>query len=392
MPPKKEFSCAYSNDKDWAKAVKTAAGKVREGLHGEVDLALLFVSESYPALKAEALTGLVGEVLACRLLIGCNASGVITREREIEMEPAISILGMRLPDVKLVPFYISPGHSQSLQGPSGLVEVLDIYPSDKPKFLVFADPMSCDVEKCLGLFNEAYPGVPVIGGLASGPASGRPNWLILGDEVYKDGLVGVALSGDVEFEIVVAQGCRPIGEPLIITKASGNILLELGGRSPLQVLRELISGLTPEDKGLARNSLFAGIVMDEYRTRFQRGDFLIRNLMGFDSKTGALMVGANLRAGQHLQFQLRDARTSAEDLEALLGPLKPSGVVPAGGLLVSCCGRGKGLYGKPDHDSCLIQSLKGPLPLAGFFANGEIGPVGGKNYLHGYTSSLAVIR
>lgn len=159
----------------------------------------------------------------------------------------------------------------------------------------------------------------------------------------------------------------------------------------MEVLREVVAALSPRDQELARHSLFAGLVMNEYRSGFQRGDFLVRNLMGFDADSGALAVGANLRAGQTLQFQLRDAQTSAEDLKAWLERMGKDDAA-RGAVLVSCCGRGKGLYGESDHDSRMIQSLRGPLPLAGFFANGEIGPVGPKNYLHGYTSSLAVIR
>jgi small ligand-binding sensory domain FIST len=150
--------------------------------------------------------------------------------------------------------------------------------------------------------------------------------------------------------------------------------------------------LPAEDQALARHSLFAGVVMNEMRTKFQRGDFVIRNIMGYDAKSGALMVGAHLRPGQTLQFQLRDAETSDEDIRALLSTLQDSDGAPRGALLVSCCGRGRGLYGAPGHDAGLVQSMKGPVPLAGFFANGELGPVAGRNFVHGYTTSLAVIR
>jgi small ligand-binding sensory domain FIST len=231
----------------------------------------------------------------------------------------------------------------------------------------------------------------VVGGLASAAVLGRPSWLLAGDEALAEGSAGVALCGDLVLETVVAQGCRPIGEPAIVTKADGHVVYELGGKPPLEVLRLLLDQLSPEDRELARHSLFAGLVMNEYRAGFKRGDFLIRNLLGSDPRTGAVMVGANLRVGQTLQFQLRDKRTSDEDLRELLGQLKDY-PEPRGAFLASCCGRGKGLYGEEGHDSRLIQALKGPVPLAGFFANGELGPVAGRNHIHGYTSSLAVLR
>jgi small ligand-binding sensory domain FIST len=299
---------------------------------------------------------------------------------------------MRLPGARVIPFTVSTGELKRWEDGRELIAALDLYPTDRPKFLAVADPASCDPERLTGLFNDAYPGAPMVGGLASGPALRRPSWLLLGSEVLESGAAAVALTGDVELDIVVAQGCRPIGEPLMVTRAEGNVLQELGGRPPLEVVRETLSRCTPDDQRLARHALFAGLAMSEGRAGYRRGDFLIRNLVGFDQDTGALMVGASLRAGQTLQFQLRDAQTSDADLQTRLGVLPEGGSAPRGAFLVSCLGRGRGLYGEPDHDASLVQSMRGPLPLAGFFANGEIGPVAGRNFVHGYTSSLAVIR
>lgn len=387
----KSFASALSTEKDWRSAVRAAAAQVRGGLSGACDLAVVFVTELYPGLEPGAIGTEVRSELPCRQLIGCNSSGVISGEREVEMEPGIAILGMTLPDVRLTPFCLPPAEIAAAE-PTRLLQSLDIYPTDRPKFLIFADPMTCDIERLVHVFNGAYPGSPVIGGLASGLAIGRPNWLMLGHDAVAQGAVGMALSGAVELEIVVAQGCRPIGAPLIVTKAEGHVLYELGGKPPLEVLREVIRALSPEDQELARQSLFAGLVMNEYRDEFERGDFLIRNLMGYDAETGALMIGANVHVGQTLQFQLRDAKTSDQDLRDHLAGLDREAASARGALLISCCGRGRGLYGKPHHDSQLVQAMRGPLPLAGFFANGEIGPVAHVNYIHGYTSSLAFIR
>ena len=308
------------------------------------------------------------------------------------MQPGISILAMRLPGVRIQPFAFSQAEMERLSDGAALVAELDLYPNEKPKFLILGDPMSADPERAALLFNEGYPGAPLVGGMASGPVLHKESWMLLGSKVLRQGMAGVALIGPVDIQTVVAQGCRPIGNPLIVTKAEGNVLHELGGRNPLEVLRETLAQCTPEDQRLARTSLFAGLVMNESRPDFRRGDFVIRNLLGFDQKSGSLVVGANLRRGQTLQFQLRDANTSDQDFSMLLGGLPENDPAPRGALLFSCCGRGRGLYGESDHDATLVQSLRGPLPLAGFFANGEFGPVGGRNFVHGYTSSLVVIK
>lgn len=392
MPPK-IFSAAHSVGKDWRRGAEEAARKAKEGLDGRsCDAAVFFISESYGDFDPGALSALLSRLLGCPAVIGCNSSGIIGKDAEVEMEPAMSLLAMHLPEVKAVSFSLSEAQIKTLGAGTDLVKLLDVYPTDKPNFICLGDPMSCDIDKLLGLFNEGYPGRPVVGGLASGAAVGAASWLALDGEVAPGGAVGIAFSGNIEFETVVSQGCRPIGEPLIVTKAKEHVLYELAGRPAFEVLREVIEKLPAPDRELARHSLFAGIVIDEYRPDFKRGDFLVRNLMGYDAPTGALMVGALLRPGQTLQFQLRDAKTSAEDLEALLDRLPEGGGAARGALVVSCCGRGRGLYGVADHDIKLIQARIGPLPAAGFFANGEIGRVGDKNYIHGYTSSLVVIK
>ncbi|MFI5347526.1 MAG: FIST N-terminal domain-containing protein [Elusimicrobiota bacterium] len=393
MSSVKRFADGMSVDPDWRKALADAARTARAKLGSEpCDLALVFVSQAWEGFDPEEISPILARDLAPLHTIGCNASGAIAGRREVEMKPAVSILAMRLPGARVHGFTLTPGELARMENGSALVAALDLYPTDKPKFLAFGDPMSCDPDRLTGLINQAYPGAPLVGGLASGPQLKRPAWMVLDREVCESGAVVAALTGDVEFDVVVAQGCRPIGEPLIVTKAEGNVLQELAGRPPLEVLRETLSHCPPEDQRLARSALFAGLVMSEGRTGYKRGDFLIRNLLGFDQDTGSLMIGASLRRGQTIQFQLRDAVTSDTDLQALLGVLPEIGSAPRGALLVACVGRGQGLYGEPDHDVALIQSMRGPLPLAGFFANGEFGPVAGRNYVHGYTSSLVVIR
>ncbi len=393
MSGQKAFFSGLSSNKDWQKGARAITENIREQLEGRsCDLAIFFVSESYKDFDAQGFSRLLTEGLSCRLSVGCNSSGVIGDKKEIEMEPAISILAMHLPGVKLTPFYMSADDIASVRTGAELINFLDIFPPDKPRFICLADPASCDIDGFLSVFNEGYKGLPMIGGLASGAAVGAPNWLSLNGNVYTEGAVGVAMTGDIEFDTLVSQGCRPINKPFVITKAEDNVLYELAGKPTLFILRDILEALPPKDRALAEHSLFVGLVMNEQKSDFKRGDFLIRNIMGFDPETGALMIAAALKVGQTLQFQLRDAKTSSEDLKILLEKLKDSDTSACGGILVSCCGRGKGLYEEPDHDARIIQSMKGPLPLAGFFANGEIGPIGNKNYVHGYTSSLVILR
>ncbi len=393
MNDAKHFAEGFSDDKDWRKAAVAAAKAARQRLgSGPCDLALVFVAEAFGDFDPAEFSTLLAKNLAPLRVLGCNASGVIAGRKEVEMTPGISILAMRLPGVRVQPFTFAQGELAKLENGAALVKELDLYPNENPKFMILGDPLSADPERMAALFNEAYPGAPLVGGMSSGPLLHRPSWLLLGSSVVKAGFAGVALVGPVEIQTVVAQGCRPIGDPLIVTKAEGNVLHELGGRNPLEVLRETLSKCSPEDQRLARSSLFAGLVMNESRSKFRRGDFVIRNLVGYDDESGSLVLGANLRRGQTLQFQLRDAHTSDQDFSMLLGLLPEIDSAPRGALLFSCCGRGKGLYGESDHDATLVQSLRGPIPMAGFFANGEFGPVGGRNFVHGYTSSLALIQ
>ena len=392
MDPK-IFLSGFSTGKNWKKEIQTIASQMKKGLKGaSCDLAVFFVSEAYQDFDAKTFAQLLKEELLCRVSLGCNSSGVIANETEIEMEPAISVLAMHLPGVKINPFYVSADNINSLSGRNELINVIDVYPPDMPKFICLADPNSCDINKFLTNFNDAYKGLPVIGGLASGMVMGAPNWLCLNGNVYTEGLVGVALVGNIEFDVIVSQGSRPIGSPYVVTRAEGNVLYELAGRPALDVVRNMVEGLSSKDKKLAEFSLSVGLVMNELQTHFKRGDFLIRNLVGFDPDTKSLMVGATLKVGQTLQFQVRDAETSAQDLDHMLEMIHKPSPGPRGAMLVSCCGRGRDFYGKADHDIQVIQQAQGPLPVTGFFANGEIGPVGLKNFMHGYTSSLVIFR
>ncbi len=392
-PERKAFSSALVQDGDWRRAASAAAERVRADLAGRpCDLAAVFVSEPYRSLEAADLAALLSKELSGAVLLGCNAAGVIGPGREIEQAPAVSLLGMSLPGVRLQAFSLPPAELAALASGDELVRSLDLYPTEKPNFLCVADPMTCDVDRLLKIFNEAYPGRPLVGGLSSGGgAGGGAGWIFSEGEVLTEGAAGVCLRGAVEVDTVVSQGCRPVGPGYLVTKSDRHILLQLGGRPAFEVLRELVESLSPDDRRLAKRSLMAGVAMEEKRAAFKPGDFLIRNLLGVDPADGSVMVGALVRPGQTIQFHLRDARAAAEDLESMLGKVPAGGAGPRAGLLFSCLGRGKGLFGTADHDIKMIESRLGPMAVAGFFANGELGPVGGRNFVHGYTSSLALI-
>ncbi|MGD0615833.1 MAG: FIST C-terminal domain-containing protein, partial [Verrucomicrobiota bacterium] len=211
-------------------------------------------------------------------------------------------------------------------------------------------------------------------------------------DVFEEGGVAIAVGGGVKLAGVISQGCTPIGETWTLTKVDQNIIHEIGNRPAYEVLAETFNTLSPEDQRQARGNLFIGLVVNEYLEDFHRGDFLIRNLLGADPRSGSIAIGALPRPGQTVQFQRRDAAAATEDMNVLLARARRQleGSTVYGGCLCSCNGRGQGLFGEPDHDARMVQQQLGPLGLAGFFCNGEIGPIGEKNFLHGFTASLAL--
>jgi small ligand-binding sensory domain FIST len=249
-----------------------------------------------------------------------------------------------------------------------------------------------DAEAWLRGWNEAYAPKPIVGGLASGDYSQRVTQLYLDGEVYTEGGVAVPMAGEVELQSLISQGCTPIGQTWTITKTEQNIIRTIGNRPAYDVLQETFAGLSEEDQRKARGNLFVGLVVNEYLDEFHRGDFLVRNILGGDPQSGSLAIAAHARLGQTMQFQRRDAAAATEDLTALLDQCRArlAGRALYGGCLCTCNGRGHRLFGHPNHDAGLIREKLGPVELAGFFCNGEIGPIGERNFLHGYTASLAL--
>jgi small ligand-binding sensory domain FIST len=258
--------------------------------------------------------------------------------------------------------------------------------------LLLGDPFSFPTDHFLERLNEDRPGVPVAGGMASGAAEPGENRLFFGREAIAEGAVAALISGPVRLRTVVSQGCRPIGKPYVVTKAERNVIQQLGGRPALLQLKELFDTLPTREQRLVQRALHVGRVTSEYRDRFEQGDFLVRNVIGIDPQHGAIAVGDYLRPGQTVQFHVRDQEAADAELRQLLVQARAASPGPVGGLLFTCNGRGTRMFSEPAHDAGCIAEYFGPLPLAGFFAQGEIGPIGQQNFTHGFTASVALIE
>lgn len=371
------------------RAIRQAVDGMKAELTGPADIGLLFFSSSYRSEVIDLWPSLMKD-LPIRNLIGCSAGGVIGGGKEIEEQPAVSLTAAQLPGVTVSPFQVQQEQLPDADsGPREWRALARTSGEAPPHFVVLSDPFSLDIDALIAGLDFAFPNAVKVGGLASGGQGPNENLLLSGDKVLTKGGVALALSGDISVEAVVAQGCRPIGEPLSITACDGNVLVSVNNQPPLAYLQELYETLDARDQELLQTSLFLGIVMDPFKTEPRQGDFLIRNIIGLDQQRGLLAIGTALRQGQAVQFHLRDAATSRDDLRLMLSK-SGSASKGAGAVLFSCVGRGRRLYGQPNHDSELFKSVVGNIPVGGFFCNGEIGPVGGKTYLHGYTSSIAV--
>ena len=390
-----KWASAVSEQQNLEGALRECASGVLDGLgEGPPDLAVVFVSGHF-AGQYESVPTIIREQLGSTLLFGCSAGGVIGGGKEVEQRHGVSLTAAKLPGVELSAFHIHGDDLPDLDaGPDAWEEAFNVTARDDPGFILLVDPFSFPAQNFLLGLDYAFSRSVKIGGLASGGSRGGENALFLGDKVHREGAIGVALKGNVVVDTVVAQGCRPVGKLMNITKSNQNLLQELDGRPPLEVLRELFSESDERDQGLMQHSLFLGVLMDDFIEDPQQGDFLIRNIIGMDARTGAMAVGEMLHEGRRVRFHLRDAMTSAQDLAALLvrygseERASPS----EGALLFSCLGRGQYLYGRPDHDTELFADKVGSIPLGGFFCNGEIGQVSGTTFLHGYTSSFGIFR
>ena len=411
-----KWVCALSMRPSLEAAVIEVVEQAQEALQAPADLGFVFISSAF-ASEYSRLLPLLREKLPDVPMIGCSGGGVVGvtprgKVREVEGEPALSLTLASLPGVKIKTFHLLGEELPDLDSsPDAWVDLVGVPIADQPHFVVLADPFSAKVNDLLQGLDYAYAGASKVGGLASSDRPGGTTGLFCNDRFYRDGSVGVALSGNIVMETIVAQGCRPIGQPYWVTEGERNIVLGLQRdnleesstssrkvatqRTPLEILREVIDTLSEEDRDLAQHSLFVGVAQNEFKQGLEQGDFLIRNLLGVDPRVGAIAIGDRIRPGQRIQFHLRDAQTSAEDLEVLLQRYQketshqPSAI---GALMFSCMGRGEGLYGEPNFDTQLFAQYLDRVPVSGFFCGGEIGPVGNSTFLHGYTSVFGIVK
>lgn len=372
-------------------AIDEVVSRVRDGLAGKTaDLALAFVTEHHADSLGLLARRLREEKLA-RHVIGCTAESVAGADQEVEASPGMVAWGIELPGVSVEPRRLTY-EGQTFVGWEPLSGV-DEAGGERPALIALGDPHSFPVDAFLKTMKEDAPGLRVVGGMASASQVPRGNYLVIDDEVFRDGAVAVGLTGPVRLSAVVSQGCRPVGRPMIVTKADQNLIRELGRRPALEVLREMFEELPEDDQQLIQAGLHIGRVINEYQETFGRGDFLIRNVLGAD-EAGGIAVTDLIRVGQTVQFHVRDAASAHDDLTRLLDSLRldnPSSKF-LGGLLFTCNGRGSRLFDVPDHDIATVHDRLGPVPVAGFFAMGEIGPIGGQNFVHGFTASLLLFE
>ncbi|MBI5367412.1 MAG: FIST C-terminal domain-containing protein [Planctomycetes bacterium] len=384
------FVSAASRESDLAKACAECAERVRAA-GVRPDLLLVFVTPDHGASDPGEHLASLRAATGARHLVGCTGGGLIGGGAEHEEQPALTVLALALPGAAIHPYHFVQEEMEPAEAGSFLGGRLPELPAGAhPVYLVLAEPYTFDTERLLAEIDAAHPGAPALGGNASGGGGPGQQPLFLDDEVYTEGAIGVRLAGGFEFRALVSQGCRPIGRHLVITKAEGNVIFQVGGRPVLHVLKEILEAMPEDDQRRARAGLHVGRVINERQEAFKQGDFLIRNPIGIDPESGALAVGDLFRKGQTIQFHVRDAAAAAEDLRTMLASFAAElgDRRPAGGVLFSCNGRGERLFGVPNHDTGLVKGALGDVPLAGFFCAGEVGPVGGRNFLHGFTSAL----
>jgi small ligand-binding sensory domain FIST len=366
------------------KAAVEAAEQARDELAGEApSLAVLLGSRTHGDKAVDLLDG-VQEAVEPPALIGCIAQGIVAGRREMEHDDAVAVwLASGLAAETFQMEFVRTGSGALLAGYR-----FDQAPRDL--YVLLPDPYTFPSSLLIQHLNTELPGTTAVGGVVSGGTAAGHTRLFRDNEVLNSGVVGVRLPG-MQGVPVVSQGCRPIGDPYIVTGANGALITELGGRPPVQRLRQIIEGLPPDEQELASQGLQIGIVMDEHLAVPGQGDFLVRGLLGADPATGAIEIGEVVEVGATVQFQVRDAAGADKDLrrtvERAAAQLPGN---PVGALLFTCNGRGRRMFGVADHDASTIEDVLGGIPLAGFFAAGEIGPIAGRNALHGFTATMAL--
>ncbi len=384
------YAASYSKAPNLSQAVNSVCDVIAEELNGEsADLSFVFASHTH-ADRFDELSRMVCEKSGSSVLLGCAGESIVGGHEEVEDGPVVSLWSAVLEGAHVEPFHVEVEQTADGIIISGLPSDLADQKQDAQAVFLFGDPFTSAPNPIIDRLAEDLPNVPIFGGMASGGSGPGKNRLFLNSQTIADGAVGAVIYRGSRIRSIVSQGCRPIGTHFVVTKADRNIVFELGGVPTIERLKEIFPTLSEHDQRLAQKGLHLGIVMNEYQETFDRGDFLISNVLGADGEDGSIALGNFVRVGQTVQFHVRDAETADEDLVQLIEQdLEVHANSPQAALLFGCNGRGTRLFPEPNHDAQTIQSKLGPLPLAGFFAQGELGPVGGKNYIHGYTASVA---
>ena len=386
----------------WASAIglgrdlETAAAEALEQLAGEAgmnrpDLVIAFASIDYGA-ALDRLPQVLGHWLGDGLLFGCNAGGVIGGGTEEEEDPGIALLAGTLGDATLTALHLEQATLPPLTASREVWwRLLDLGPASAASFLLLTDPATLDAEACARGIDRAFPGATVVGGLASGATGPGTARLFANRDVHRSGGLLLALTGNIVIDPVIAQGCRAIGEPLFVTACDGNLLNELDGRRPRDLLASLFASLDEADRELFGDSLCIGLALPGPRDSVGTGEFLMRNVLGLDPDSGALWVGARLTRNAVVQFHLRDGHAASRELAARLGVALDGHAAPAAALLFACAARGRNMFGAAGHDSAALRRIV-DVPVAGMFCAGEIAPVQGATFLHGFSSVFGLIR
>jgi len=387
-----QVSVGASESFDTVEAAAEAADRARAGLDGRCDLAFVFASGQHLGM-AKWLLSEVHERLEPRNLLGCGAGGTVAGGRELEDTPGLVVWGASLPGAELETMHLTAEREAEgfrlLGLPPSLADSPEGQVAHDESVIALCDPFSFPPEELLAALERSRPQVPVLGGLASASFAGGA-MLLQDGEVCTDGAVAVRLSG-VELLPCVSQGAGPVGPEMTITSGEANMIGELAGKPALQRISEVIDSLSEPERQLAASGVLIGLVIDENRPEYDRGDFLVRPIIGVNRDSGAIGIGEHVRVGQTVRLQVRDAASADEDLRAALRAQAQAvgSEGAAGALLFTCNGRGSHMFEVPDHDAAAIEDALSA-PTAGFFCAGEIGPVGGRNFLHGFTATMAV--
>jgi small ligand-binding sensory domain FIST len=383
--PVPRFADALVVGTDLTAAAETATRQALEQLDGPATIVFAFVSADDP--EAVGFAGRhVATIAAPAPVIGCSARGLMAAGGAVERRSGVAVFAGSVPDIRLRSF-----HLEVMRTPEGMAVVgMPTLRAGDDGMVLFADPHSFPIDGFVERSNDSLDGIPMIGGLATGAQGPGSTRLFVNGQAVDRGAVGVLLGGGVRTRPLVSQGCRPVGPTMIVTRAEDNVVLELAGVPAVTKLEQILADLSPLDQALATHGLHFGIAMDEYADEHEHGDFLVRSVMSVDHARDGLIVGGLVQVGRTVRFQVRDADTADADLQRAVQELRkePGFSRIDGALLVSCNGRGEALFGRSDHDVNALREWAEVPAVAGFFAGGEIGPVGGRNFLHGFTASV----